>query len=118
MITCEIRTESRLKFKLKLIYDRQSVGVGLPSRANYQIFVFRLIVVGFSMGALFDARMCLKLTCTIASGPCQSSHSRVKSRRTHDHILLYLQGNPIVPPGHWVPLSSPIMTLRARVEVL
>jgi hypothetical protein len=55
--------------------------------------------------------------CTIASGPCQSSHLGSKSRRTHGHMLLshlrlpepggpgprihipHEQGGPVIPPG-------------------
>jgi hypothetical protein len=58
-----------------------------------------------------------------------------KFRRIHDHILLsHLrlpqsggpgshifapqgQGGPVIPPGYWVPFSSPLTTRRATVEV-
>jgi hypothetical protein len=53
------------------------LSVRLPSEAHDQIFVFCLTIAGFLMwGTLSDnERMSLQFTCTIASGPCQSSHS-------------------------------------------
>jgi hypothetical protein len=50
----------KLKLKLKLNYDRQSVclGVGLPSGAHDQIFVFCLTIAGFLLwGVLSDERI-------------------------------------------------------------
>jgi hypothetical protein len=55
------------------------LGVRLPSGAHDQIFVFCLMIAGLLLwGALSDERMDLWFTCTIASGPCQSTHSWVK----------------------------------------
>jgi hypothetical protein len=54
------------------------LGVGLPSGAYDQIFVFCLTMAGFLMwGTPSDERMGLQFTCTISFGPCQSSDSWV-----------------------------------------
>jgi hypothetical protein len=72
----------RVKLKLKLrptVSRPVCLGVGLPSGAHGQIFVFCLTIADFLIrSALSDGRMGLQFTRTIASGPCQSSHSRVQ----------------------------------------
>jgi hypothetical protein len=73
-----------MKLKLKLIYDRRSVGKSLLVSSSHlkpvtRFFVFHPTVAGFLIwAALPDQRIGLNLTHTIASGPCQSSHSRVQ----------------------------------------
>jgi hypothetical protein len=55
------------------------LGIGLPSGAHDQIFLYCLTVADFFIwGTLSDERMSLKFTRTNASEPCQSSHSRVQ----------------------------------------
>jgi hypothetical protein len=75
-----LKTEIEVEVNLRPTVSRPvCLGIRLPSGACDQIFVFRLTVAGFLMeGYLPDERMGLKLTRTIVSGPCQSSHSRVQ----------------------------------------
>jgi hypothetical protein len=126
----------KFNFKLKLIYDRLSVGHSVlvsappPSGAPDQIF----ITVGHLRSSCFGAssltreRVCnllVQFAVTLLS----------KSRRTYDHILLshlrlpqpgepgpliYIpqeQGGPVIPPGTGLYFLSPLTTRRATVEV-
>jgi hypothetical protein len=74
--------------------------------------------------------MGLLFTRTIASGPCQISHSGVRDQNSDNILLSHLRlpkpGGPgpsiYIPqeqggPGHWVPFPSPLTTSRAMVEV-
>jgi hypothetical protein len=93
------------------------LGVGFPSGACAQIFLFCLTIAGFLMrGTLSDETMGLWFTRTIASGPCQSSHSldqvpqnswpyitvSFETPQTWRAISLYLYppetGGPVTPP--------------------
>jgi hypothetical protein len=84
-----------------------TVGVGIPSGAHDQIFVFCLrIAVILLWGALSDERMGLYFTRTVASGHFQSNPSRAQVPQNSHHILLsHLrlpeQGGP--GPGICVP---------------
>jgi hypothetical protein len=103
------------------------LGVGLLSGAHDQIFVFCLKIAGFLMlGDLSDERMGMQFTLTIASGPCQSSHSGVQvPQNSWPYFTASYETTPIwrarslclYPPGtgwpgytprHWVPFPSPL----------
>jgi hypothetical protein len=76
------RTEVEVEIEIKLrpkVSRPVCPNVGLPSGTYDHIFLLCLTNVGFLMlGTLSDERMGLKLTRIIASGPCQSSHSRIR----------------------------------------
>jgi hypothetical protein len=55
------------------------LGAGIPSGTHDQISFISLTIAGFLIwGTLSDERMGPECTCTIASGPSQSSHSCVE----------------------------------------
>jgi hypothetical protein len=115
-----------LKLKLKLVYDRRSFGQSVLVSGSHlesmtSIF-FYLTIAGFFMwDTLSDERTRLQFTCTVASGPCQSSHSWVEvpqNSRPYFTVssetsptwrarspYLYPPGTgwPSYTPGHWVP---------------
>jgi hypothetical protein len=78
--TSQLKVKAKVKFTLRPTASRPvCLGVGLPAGAHDQIFVFCLTITGFLLWvALSDERMGLQFTRTIASGPCQSRHSRVQ----------------------------------------
>jgi hypothetical protein len=97
-------------------------------------FIFLLVAGLLMWGALSDERMGLSFT--IAAGPRQRSHSPVRITRdswpyftvsdsrfpqpggpTPCIYIPQKQGGPIIPPGIWVPFSSPRTTHRTTVEV-
>jgi hypothetical protein len=115
------------------------LGVRHPSGTRDQFFLlleisFReLQFYYFVAPSLTRGRVCNLLT--IASGPCQSSHTWVEVPQNSRPYFtassetpptckarfpyLYLPGTrwPSYTPGHWVPFLSPLTTRRATVEV-
>jgi hypothetical protein len=111
-------------------------GVRLPFGARDQIFVFCLTVAAILLwGALSNERMGSLISCTIASRPCQSSHSWVQAPQNSDHILLshlrlpqpggpgpciYIhqkQCNQVILPGTGFHFRRLWTTCRAKAEV-
>jgi hypothetical protein len=80
------------------------LGVGFTSGAHDQSFIPYLTIASFlTWGALSDDWMGLQYTFTIASGPCQSSHSQVQ---VPQNLLPHLklpgrQGPHIHIPREW-----------------
>jgi hypothetical protein len=118
----------RVEVKLRPTVSRPvCLGVGLSSGTHDKIFGFCLTLAGFCiLGSLSDERIGLQFTRTIASGPCQTIRSRVEVPKNSDHILLIwdchnLEGkmSVFIPSSnrHWVPLSLPLTTHRATLEV-
>jgi hypothetical protein len=124
-------TSCHLKLKLKL-----QPTVGLRSGTRDQIFLFCLTVVGFLCWAPSLTRgLVCNLLEKLILGFAKRATLGSKTRRTHDHILLsdlripqpgglcsrmYIpqeQSSPVIPPRHWVPLSSPLTTRSAMVEL-
>jgi hypothetical protein len=116
------------ELKFKLIYDRQSVGLGVrhPSRTRDQFFFllsisFRQLWVWYFVApSLTRGRVC-NLLLQLLPGLARAVTLWSKSRRTHGHILLshlrlpqperpgpiiYIpqeQGGPVMPPGTGFP---------------
>jgi hypothetical protein len=105
-----------------LIYDRLSVSqtvlvVGLPSGAHDQIFVFCLtIAVFFYVRHLLWREDGPVIYCTIASGPCQSSHSWVQvPQNSRPYFTVSFETPPtwrarspyLYPPGTGWPRYTP-----------
>jgi hypothetical protein len=118
-----------LKLKLKLIYDRHSVGQSvLVSGAHLGPLTNFSFAMKFSVDSCGFAVLWRPLWredgsviyCLIASGPCQSSHSwaEVSSETppTWRARFLYLYppgtGWPSYTPGRWVNFLSPLTTLK------
>jgi hypothetical protein len=133
-----------LKLKLKLIYDRLSVGQSvlvsgahLGRVTNFSFSLkFPLDNYGFVIcSALSDESTGLKFTYTIASGPCQSSHSWVeipKNSRPYFTVSsetpptwrarfrIYIpqeHGDPVIPPGTGLPFYRLLRLAGTTVEV-
>jgi hypothetical protein len=118
-----LKTESILKSKLLLCYDRLSVDqsalLSSPIWDPRPDFHYCQRVAGvFMWSALSNERMgLLKFLLGLASAVILGS----ESRGTHDHILLSqirdsrnLEGQiPVfISPRHWIPFSSPPTTRR------
>jgi hypothetical protein len=106
------------------------LGVGLPSGPHEQI-----CVVSWCGAPSLTRGWVYNLLVQLLRGLASAFTLASKSRRTHAHILLshirlpptwrsrppylYPPGTwwPSYTPGHWVPFSSPLTTLRASVEV-
>jgi hypothetical protein len=133
-----------LKLKLKLIYDRQSVGQSVLVSG-----VHLGPVTNFSFSSKFHSDICVfvilyhplwredgsVIFCTIASRPCQSSHSWVEvPQNSRPYFTVWSetpqpggpgsriyvpqeQGGPVIPPGTGFHFRRLLTTRRAVVEV-
>jgi hypothetical protein len=131
------------KLKLKLNYDLQSVGQSVLVSGTHlgpaTNFSFSLEFPSDSCWFIIFWRPLSReggfvICCTIASGPCQSSHPWVEVPQNSRPYFtlsfeiptwrsrfpyLYPPGRrlPSYTPRHWVPFLSPLTTRRATVEV-
>jgi hypothetical protein len=79
----ELIKSLKLKLKLKLIYDRQSVGQSVLMSGSHLRPMTRFFYLSDDCGFLYKGRPLWRedgsvIYCTIASGPCQSSHSWIQ----------------------------------------
>jgi hypothetical protein len=123
------------KLKSKLCYDLRSVGQYIAESGSHlepitRLFSSVLTIAGVLMpGALSDGKTGLQFTPAIASGPCQSSHSRVRvpqnsrpyftvSFETPNSLFISFRNRVFqVYSRELVFFSSPLTTRRATVEV-
>jgi hypothetical protein len=117
-ILCSLLHTLVRNMKLKISSDRRSVGQSILVSGSYlEIFLFCLTIVGFLiLSTLSDERMGLYFTCTVASGPCQSSHSRVRvPQNSRPYFTFSLEtaqtckarSQYLYPPGIWWPSYTP-----------
>jgi hypothetical protein len=101
--------------KSKLIYDRQSVGQSVPVSGallgpatnfsfSLKMFFRQLRLCSFVAQSLMRGRVSV-IYCTIASGPCQSSHSwaEVPQNSSSRIYIPQEQGGPVIPSGTGFP---------------
>jgi hypothetical protein len=119
LVESDDKSEVEVEVNLRPTVSRPvCLGVGLPSGAIDQIFVFCPTIAGFLMcGTLSDERTGSVIYLYKLLGLARAVTLVSKSRRTHDHILLshlrlpqpggpgpciYFpqeQGGPVIPPG-------------------
>jgi hypothetical protein len=128
-------TNCLFSLKLKLNYDRNSVGQSgthLGPATNFffllEIFFRQLRVCYFVAPSLTRGRVCILLLLLVLASAVSL---RFKSHGTQDHILFFQflrlpqpgepgppgRGWPRYTPRYWVPFPSPLTTRRATVEV-
>jgi hypothetical protein len=116
--------------------DRRSVGQYIVVSSSHLELMTRLLFLYRQLRVSCVGRPLWQedgsvIYCTIASGPCQNSHSRVRVPQNSGHILLshlrlsqpggpgpriYIpqeQGRPVTPPGTEFPVCRLLLLLRS-----